>query len=288
MDDCVEHGQEIDVDGVPCYEACPIATSDGVSLPGLLFLPDIFGWRSGRTRKIFDSLAAEVGLRVLLPNVFHDDGSDHSIPLTGCSAVWYIARRIMSYDWCYQRETKAVQAAVPWPSILYPIFWTSTTYVDSLLREKFIPYLTTKSNTKNVAVLGFCWGGWIALHAAKLPEVGCAVAMHPSMNMETFHGGKAAALYQAIRCPVMCLAAGEDPDEVKPSGALEAALQESAVVGHHVEEFPDMDHGWVPRGDAQEPKVQKGVADALDKARDFLRQHFEPSKPERAQFQQPS
>ncbi len=39
------------------------------------------------------------------------------------------------------------------------------------------------------------------------------------------------------------------------------------------ETFPDMVHGWVPRGDLSDPLVERDVAAALDKMRFFFSRH---------------
>ena len=126
-------------------------------------------------------------------------------------------------------------------------------------------------------MLGFCWGGWVAFHCAKLPGVACAVGVHPSVNMEGFHGGNTTALYGAIRCPTMCLTAGDDPSAVKPSGELETALRSDGSgcsSAHCFKEFPEMRHGWVVRGDCGDPAIQEAVVDAVSNMVAFLKKHL--------------
>ena len=207
-------------------------------------------------------------LQVLLPNFFHNDGSDHTKPLEGWRAAWYVAKRILYFDWSESRRARIV----PWPWLMYPLFRTPTTYVEPALRDKLLPYLLEKG-PRRIGVLGFCWGGWMALHAAKYPEVSAAIAMHPSMNMEAFHGGTAHSVYEAIQSPSMCLAAGDDLQEVKPGGELAQVLATHSVQAQLVE-FPDMNHGWVPRGKAEDPKIAEAVTSAMRQAVDFLRCHL--------------
>lgn len=111
----------------------------------------------------------------------------------------------------------------------------------------------------------------MAFHSAAFPEVHCAIAMHPSMKMESFHGGSSSDVYKAIGCPTMCLAASDDPEEVKPSGALSQALAERGI-NAHMEEYADMKHGWVPRGETSDAAVAQAVFRATHQAVGFLKQ----------------
>ena len=261
-----EHGREIMVNGIPCYESLP---SGSQKVPAVLVFSDIFGWRSGRTRQICDEIAEKAGVQVLLPNFFHEDGSNDAEPLSGCSAVWFIAKRILYYSWSSKHNSW-------WAFSMYPFFWTRTKHVEPMMREKLLPHLTG-SYPRPIGVLGFCWGGWMAFHSASLPEIQCAVAMHPSVNMEKFHGGSSVDVYNAMSCPTMCLAAGDDPEEVKPSGTLSQALSQRGLASF-LQEYPDMKHGWVPRGSSSDPGIAAAVTKAVHQSVQFLVQHLQGSK----------
>ena len=127
-------------------------------VPAVLVFSDIFGWRSGRTRQICDEIAEKAGVQVLLPNFFHEDGSNEAEPLSGCSAAWFIAKRILYYSWSSKHNSW-------WAFLMYPFFWTRTNHVEPMMRDKLLPYLT-ESYPRPIGVLGFCWGGWMAFHSA--------------------------------------------------------------------------------------------------------------------------
>ena len=262
LSEAQESGREIMVNGIPCYETLP---SHSGKVPALLVFSDIFGWRSGRTRQLCDEMAEKAGVQVLLPNFFHEDGSTEGEPLSGCSAAWYIAKRILYYNWSNKHNSW-------WASLMYPVFWTKTNHVEPVIRSKLIPYLT-ESGQRPIGALGFCWGGWLAFHSASIPEIQCAIAMHPSVKMEKFHGGNSVDLYAAISCPTMCLAASDDPEEVKPSGALSESLDQKGLASFF-QEYPDMKHGWVPRGKAEDSGVAAAVTKAVHQSVLFLQQHL--------------
>ena len=264
--DLPERGQEILVEGIACYEVAPVKWSN--ETPALLVFSDIFGWRSGRTRQLCDQLAEEAGMHVLLPNLFYADGADHSKPLEGFCGGLSVAKRILYYDWS-DRQKSWHSSIFSWPSLLYPFFWSSTTYVEPMVREKLLPYFRDRT----VGVLGFCWGGWIAFHLGKHSQVQATVAMHPSMRMQGFHGGTSREVYEAIRCPVMCLTAGDDPQDLKPGGELSEVLAAQSI-DSSIEEFSDMRHGWVPRGKTDDPSVAESVTVAMQKACRFLQSNL--------------
>lgn len=110
-------------------------------------------------------------------------------------------------------------------------------------------------------------GGWVVAKASHThKDILCGVIPHPSLTLEeTVFKGKAVDLVKQIQCPIMWMPAGNDPDRYrdKPEGDLYHALKhlhaQSAVV-----DFPDMTHGWVPRGDLSDERVREGVQRALD------------------------
>ncbi|CAJ1385500.1 unnamed protein product [Effrenium voratum] len=245
-----DKGREIELNGIPVYEVAGRAGSQSA----VLVLSDVFGWRSGRTRQLCDQLSAETGHQVLLPNLFYQDGSDHTRPLGGWGKGWWIAKRILYYDFSPRAD-----GATFWPTLLYPIFWAKTTYVKSLVED-----LLSQVGGKKVGVLGFCFGGWIALHLAaeEARNVQGIVVMHPSMNMEQFKGGDPFAVYQAIRHPTTCLAASDD---FTPSQL--AAMSERSSV----EVYQSMRHGFVPRGDIKDAGIKEAVSAAMEKAVNFFK-----------------
>ena len=74
----------------------------------------------------------------------------------------------------------------------------------------------------------------------------------------------------------MLLQAGNDPDNTKPGGAVHQALGKHPGFGAKcvVEDFPEMKHGWLPRGDLSQPAVARDVAAAMKKVLAFLDQHL--------------
>mmetsp|Transcript_27228 Transcript_27228/g.71207 ORF Transcript_27228/g.71207 Transcript_27228/m.71207 type:complete len:285 (-) Transcript_27228:159-1013(-) len=263
----VASGREISVGDCTCYE---VGQASGG--PAVLLVSDVFGWHSGRTRQICDRVA-DAGFHVLLPNFFECDGWDHSKPLMGYATPWYFLKYLLYYKWaCDDHQQRSCLANLSWKYAFNLLFMRATPrFVKPSIQDHLLPYLSASG--KKVGVMGFCWGGWITIRSCSLPGVACGVAMHPTMNMEGFHGGSAHEAYSEVQAPLMCLAAGSDPDEVKPGGPLDASMQRGQKL-LEIHEFKEMKHGWFPRGDVSDAQVKQGVALAYDMALKFLNEHL--------------
>jgi hypothetical protein len=79
-----------------------------------------------------------------------------------------------------------------------------------------------------------------------------------------------------MRVPTMMLAAGNDGDDVKVLGLLHTALRNSGVKESdlHFQEFADMKHGWVNRGDLTDPATAAGAEEAVTLVEGFFRRHL--------------
>lgn len=71
----------------------------------------------------------------------------------------------------------------------------------------------------------------------------------------------------------MILPAGNDPETVKPGGQVETWIQSTGQLVQ-IYEFPEMRHGWVPRGNVEMPAVARDVQLALQKTVEFLKTHM--------------
>lgn len=128
-------------------------------------------------------------------------------------------------------------------------------------------------NTKFGAV-GHCWGVWALCKAASegVPFA-CGVGPHPSTGMEDMLKGKGAQLemMKKVNMPVLLMPAGGDPKTLKPGGEI-ATLMESK--GGETHAFPDMEHGWMSRGDLTDPKVARDCQAAMDHGLQFFIKHL--------------
>lgn len=64
---------------------------------------------------------------------------------------------------------------------------------------------------------------------------------------------------------------GNDPDRYRPGGDIFDALKSSSPNSDCMPtEFAEMKHGWVIRGDAEDPAVRKGIDLALSRSLEFM------------------
>lgn len=70
------------------------------------------------------------------------------------------------------------------------------------------------------------------------------------------------------------LPAGNDPDNLKVNGEVHQILgQKSFGADCAFQEFPEMKHGWVVRGDLCDPACDRDVKLALALGLEFLKKH---------------
>lgn len=106
-------------------------------------------------------------------------------------------------------------------------------------------------------------------------NVSCGVGIHSSIKIFNFHNSTETEAAASLRCPQMLLQASNDPDNTKQGGDVYAVLQSLPIGGACVmREFPQVQHGWVPRGDLSDPVVSQNVRAAMDLSRAFLNEHL--------------
>jgi dienelactone hydrolase len=133
-------------------------------------------------------------------------------------------------------------------------------------------YLQAQQNaddTTPIMVLGFCFGTWLLSKASVDFAFAAAVGCHPATILESaVYEGDEMAMLHALRQPTLFLWAGNDSDiYVGDDGAGKKAL---VATGGGVEEFPEMLHGWVSRGDVSDAAVQRDFAKAMTMIVSFM------------------
>lgn len=215
----------------------------GTSQKALIIIPDIWGWNGGRTRNIADYYAQR-GWHVVVPKILtpsYQGGTDGD----GFPPDYNPDATFMDY-----------MKSLSWEETFKP----RVSDIKSYLQGKGI---------LKIAMIGFCFGGYVVAKTFADPELGDAlfvggVIPHPSIQLEQFaYGGDAAALVASVSQPTLLLPAGNDSDAYDKGGNWCPPNAESV-------RFPDMSHGWVPRGNMSDEKVAAGVTAALDAMTAFL------------------
>jgi dienelactone hydrolase len=138
---------------------------------------DAFGIHSGRTKLIADTLALKLGVTVAVP-VFFASGSAGGSKVSRklerlihpVNEPWwgFICRLFVALF--HLRTFIRDVSSLTWPSVRHS------------LMERVLPGLRERGATR-FALLGFCWGGWMALHASAELDFVCAASCHPSVQV---------------------------------------------------------------------------------------------------------
>jgi dienelactone hydrolase len=129
----------------------------------------------------------------------------------------------------------------------------------------------TSSEDQPIMMLGFCYGTWVLCKASADFDFKAAVGCHPATALETaVYQGDEIAMLKDLRQPTLFLWAGNDSKIFVDDGEGKKALE---ATGGGVEEFPDMLHGWVSRGDVGDVTVKRDVERAMSLTLSFLDSH---------------
>ncbi|DBA03397.1 TPA: hypothetical protein N0F65_002805 [Lagenidium giganteum] len=228
----------------PAREAAPsVGTIKkfGQTTAGIIALPDIFGLDSGRSKADADHLG-KLGYAVVLVDLV--DG-----------------------DYLQPDDLSGLQA------------WFRKYPFDTFLSVRVndaVKYLKQEVKVERLASYGYCWGSWVGatLTTQADPVVAGHVSFHPTWIVENILKGDNAVvkLAESVKVPQLLLAAGDDPDFVRPNGSVHKVFQSRADIGanSNVLEFPDQKHGWVHRGDLNDEATKKAVMKAWHDAFAFI------------------
>ena len=198
----------------------------------------------GTLGQICDTLAHSLGAAVVLPDFFLGDSMSKSVSdLSDATAkgAW-------------------IKGQASWGN-LKPILDEAVT----LLRAEGIA---------SIGVLGWCWGSFVTMHACASGEFSAGCSAHPShTKLCSLAGENEAEVVGAVNCPQLLLPTQGDPDAVQPGGSNEAIITAKGLLCSVVA-FPEMQHGFLSRGDLSDPIVARDVGIALQTIIDFMQVHL--------------
>jgi len=233
-----QQGREVDLgSGLRVYTVGEVG-------PAVVWNYDIGGFNGGRTRERCDELAAQ-GFQVILPDFYRGEVLPTCAPAD--FACWGALIPLMAevYNWTRLEED-----------------WGR---VRDWAREKGVD---------RFASVGTCGGSYVTLRLSSLPEIIAGVSIHPSHSvMIPTLGEDEADILAQVEVPQLMLPTSTDSANTKPGGLNEIILTEKGV-DITIEPFLTMDHGFLTRGDMEDPEVAAEVARAMDITVDFLNAQF--------------
>lgn len=216
--------------------------TSGSGRAGIIFVPDVFGWNSGRTRNIADMFAT-AGYHSVVPKLL-GPGLEGGTDGDGLPPDFDTGKR--------RPEFFAYVSQFTW-AVLGPRIASCIAHLKSCGVEK-------------IGMVGYCWGGWVVVQALAdySDDLATGVIPHPSIHLEDMLGRSALALCQNCKRPVLLMPASNDPDSYDENGANFQALKVNNPESETVR-FGKVKHGWVPRGDLEDPDVKEAVDEAVQR-----------------------
>ena len=205
----------------------------------IIVFPEVFCWE-GRLKGICDTFA-EQGYYVIMPDIMRGDSmTNHS----------------------ESEDTKIAFLGV----------WAQWPRIENDCQNVFRHI--TERGIARIGSVGFCWGAWVIFRSSALGlPLTAGAGCHPSLRLECFTGGSVEALTNSVKCPMSLASARNDPENVQAGGEVENILK-SIFPSSEVHSYPEVDHGWVTRGDLTDEVVAKGVKDALAQVSAFFQAHL--------------
>jgi dienelactone hydrolase len=232
---------------VPGHKGCEYQIEGNLTLyhvghgeKAIIFIHDIFGLDSGRSRKVADEFA-DHGYQVFFPDLFRGD----TFPDNGKFDTFS--------QWLKKHPTNGL--------------------TDDVINH-VLPYAKSKGAT-SIGMIGFCWGSYLMTHLCLLyPEFKAVVHPHPSYQLFSMLGEDGAAALNKVTCPQLYMPAGNDEVGLKPNGALIALMEKN--LGEKVKsvEFPKMQHGWFVRGDLADPKIAEDYKESFRLSVEFFQKYL--------------
>ena len=220
------------VDGKIYYSPPP----DASSTRGIVVVYDVHGFSGGRIKSVCDQLAL-AGFHVAMPDVYEGTNIGAQGGFGNESVMTWLKQQ-SNYDG----------------------------YLKTALQPAF-DCLAAKGATGGVGAIGFCWGAYGVVKLACDGSIKAGVSCHPSLKIgQMFFDESEADQVKPAQAPLLFMPAGND-DALYSDGTLQA--DSGVEVAHRA--FPDMAHGWVPRGDAAgDAAVARDVEAALKAATEFF------------------
>jgi len=197
----------------------PVYVSGERGTVGIIVCQEVFGIDTHRFKRICDELAAAGFVAVIAD--YHRGNYVKDFSKFGA--------------WCQ---------ATPWSKI------------SEDLNTHIFPLLAARGCTK-FGGLGFCWGSWLVLHMG--PKLTAGAYCHPShTKVAPMIGESSDELVTSFPGPILCYAAGNDGDDVKPGGHDEKLVASKPwAAKNEFKVWPDNKHGFVSRFPFEEDQVAR-------------------------------
>lgn len=206
----------------------------------LVLLTDMFGLALSNPRILADRFAERLGCDVYVPDLFEGHP-----PIDADQLQPYTPDVPNTHYSLWNRLTYYLLWIPKLPSL-----WANRPSVGRAKAEQFIQDLKDKKGYTDIGVIGYCYGGGIAVGlATKKGFVNVLVACHPGPITESE--------FPHVLTPLAMFCSQEDPWVTPPKRArAEAALAKLDTVETKVETLPGTVHGFAARPNLGIPQVR--------------------------------
>jgi len=202
---------------------------------GVILLTDVFGYTLPNARKFADNLAHQ-GFLTIIPDFFRGNAFIPPADQT-------------KFNMDELRK------------------WLATINNDKVHEDlhNAVEYLRGEKKIEKVGLVGFCWGGKQAFVAAQHLHINTAISVHG--------GGLTAEEVPKLKVPTLVVHTEIDQGyTAEQVAALEAAIKANSV--HTFKLVPGQTHGFVMRGDFNNPVVAKAAQEVFDDCAAWFKTHL--------------
>ena len=225
------------LDGLDVYSVAPPSNSTS----GVLFIYDVHGFSGARVKSVCDALAMN-GFHVCMPDVYGDSKGVNDFGGFGSPEGAAFLKQFTVED-------------------LAPKF------------DKAIAHLKSKGCT-DIGAVGFCWGAWAVWELSATGKLKAGAACHPSLAVgKMLFDKEVSDIAAAVKCPQLLLPASNDPSDLKEGGETVQVVRDLGLECKTIE-YPEMQHGWVIRGDATQANVARDVESAITEVSSFFAKYL--------------
>lgn len=222
------------MDGLQLY----YTAASSASKKGVVVFYDVHGFSGGRIKGVCDAIASQ-GFHVVMPDVYKGtnikaEGGFGSEP---------------GMAWLKKVSVDADSQAAP-----------------AFAKLKSV-------GCETIGAVGFCWGAYPVCKLAAASKITAAVCAHPSLKIgNMFFEETVEAQCANVKAHLLFMPASNDDDYYR-DGTLTDLIKKNGFEAT-TEDFPDMKHGWVPRGDTGDDVVKRDVERAINTATAFFEKHL--------------
>ena len=257
-------GKMEDIQGTPAYVV-------GEGPKAVVMVHDIFGLYSGRHKQLADEIASR-GFLVVVPDFFA--GADGG--LFGKEELGYgRMSTLLKFLWAMlSGQRKSFQRQHPWNPTCQKV-WI----------EQIEPWLD-RQGCSSTGVVSFCWGAYVALHAAGLRTTGLKPTMpvtanvlfHPSFAgiAGAFNEDQEALVKAAATVPTSVYSTSMEPKGWQPGGQASQWMKDANADGVVVWQQVNQMHGVMTRGDMKaDLQLAEDIQRFVEETVTFLKKHVQ-------------